>query len=96
MIDTSRNGIPRKPLWRIGDLSTMTVQTQVSESDIAKLRVGMPAYFTTLGSRGKRWYGTLHRIEPTPQVQLRLARLTAALNLYKALGGSWSTHAPVG
>ncbi|MCA1804855.1 MAG: TolC family protein, partial [Xanthomonadaceae bacterium] len=30
------------------------------------------------------------------QVQLRLARLTAALDLYKALGGSWRTQAPAG
>src|SRR5690606_2163484 len=34
-------------LMRIADLSTMTVQTQVSEADIGKLRIGMPVYFTT-------------------------------------------------
>ena len=56
-------------ILRIADLSTMTVQTQVSEADVGKLRVGMDAYFTTLGGQGKRWYGTLRRIEPTPEVQ---------------------------
>ena len=30
------------------------------------------------------------------QVQLRLARLTAALDLYKALGGGWREHMPPG
>ena len=51
---------------RIADLSTMTVQSQVSEADISKLRVGMDVYFTTLGNQTKRWYGKLRQIEPTP------------------------------
>ncbi|WP_232023934.1 efflux RND transporter periplasmic adaptor subunit [Sulfurivermis fontis] len=56
-------------ILRIADLSTMTVQTQVSEADVSRLRLGMEAYFTTLGSQERRWYGKLHRIEPTPTVQ---------------------------
>lgn len=55
-------------IMRIADLSTMTVQTQVSEADIGKLRVGMPVYFTTLGSQGRRWYSKINRIQPTPEV----------------------------
>jgi len=55
-------------VMRIADLSTMTVQTQVSEADVSRLRLGMEAYFTTLGGGGKRWQGTLEKIEPTPTV----------------------------
>lgn len=55
-------------LMRIADLSTMTVQTQVGEADVSKLRQGMPSYFTTLGSPGRRFYGNLRKIEPTPTV----------------------------
>jgi macrolide-specific efflux system membrane fusion protein len=55
-------------LMRIADLSTMTVQTQVGEADVAKLRQGMSSYFTTLGSPGRRFYGELRKIEPTPTV----------------------------
>ncbi|HEY0891581.1 MAG TPA: efflux RND transporter periplasmic adaptor subunit [Cellvibrio sp.] len=55
-------------IMRIADLSTMTVQTQVSEADIGKLRVDMPVYFTTLGSQGRRWYSKINRIQPTPEV----------------------------
>lgn len=73
-------------ILRIADLSTMTVQTQVSEADIARLRVGMPAYFTTLGSREKRWYGTLHRIEPTPQVQNNVVLYNALFDVDNADG----------
>jgi membrane fusion protein, macrolide-specific efflux system len=55
-------------LLRIADLSTMTVQTQVSEADVSKLRAGMPVYFTTLGSPGRRWNSQLKKVEPTPTV----------------------------
>jgi macrolide-specific efflux system membrane fusion protein len=55
-------------LMRIADLSVMTVQTQVSEADVSKLRSGMAVYFTTLGGQGRRWYGELKKIEPTPTV----------------------------
>jgi len=55
-------------IMRIADLSTMTVQTQVSEADIGKLHLGMPVYFTTLGGQDYRWYSKLDRVEPTPQV----------------------------
>lgn len=55
-------------IMRIADLSSMTVQTQVSEADIGKLRVDMPVYFTTLGSQGRRWYSKINRIQPTPEI----------------------------
>ncbi len=55
-------------LLRIADLSTMTVQTQVSEADVTRLRPGMPVYFTTLGSRNRRYQGELRKVEPTPTV----------------------------
>ena len=56
-------------LMRIADLSTMTVEAQVSEADIGKLSHGMPVYFTTLGSQDRRWESTLDRLEPTPVVE---------------------------
>lgn len=55
-------------IMRVADLSVMTVQTQVSEADIGKLRKGMEVYFTTLGSQGRRWYSKLDRIQPTPEI----------------------------
>ncbi len=55
-------------ILRVANLSSMTVQTQVSEADIGQLRPNMDAYFTTLGNRGRRWWGTLRKVEPTPTV----------------------------
>lgn len=37
-------------ILRIADLSVMTVQAQVSEADVPKLKLGMAVYFTTLGA----------------------------------------------
>jgi macrolide-specific efflux system membrane fusion protein len=55
-------------VMRIADLSTMTVQAQVSEADVPKLHVGMDVYFTTLGGDSRRFYGKLRQIPPTPNV----------------------------
>ena len=55
-------------ILRIADLDTMTVKTQVSEADVPKLTIGMPAYFTTLGQPDKRREGKLRQILPTPEV----------------------------
>lgn len=55
-------------ILRIADLDTMTVWTQVSEADVPKLKLGMPAHFTTIGQPGKRWSGKLRQILPTPDV----------------------------
>jgi macrolide-specific efflux system membrane fusion protein len=55
-------------IYRIADLSIMTVTTQVSEADVSKLRIGMDAYFTTLGQPEKRWFGKLRQVLPTPEI----------------------------
>ena len=68
-------------ILRVADLSIMTVWTQVSEADVPKLRVGMPAYFTTLGDPGKRWTGTLTQIQPTPDVLNNVVLYTATFDV---------------
>ena len=55
-------------VMRIADLATMTVQSQVSEADVSKLKIGMDVYFTTLGGNKRRHYGKLRQIPPTPTV----------------------------
>ncbi|MFO7766980.1 MAG: efflux RND transporter periplasmic adaptor subunit [Pelovirga sp.] len=68
-------------LMQIADLSTMTVKTRVSEADITRLQVGMEAYFTTLGGRDQRWYGSLYRIEPTPVVENNVVLYSALFDV---------------
>ncbi len=68
-------------ILRVADLSIMTVWTQVSEADVPKLKLGMPAYFTTLGEPGKRWTGTLTQIQPTPDVVNNVVLYTATFDV---------------
>jgi membrane fusion protein, macrolide-specific efflux system len=65
----------------IADLSTMTVYTQVSEADVAKIRLGMDAYFTTLGSGNNRHTGKLRQILPTPTVTNNVVLYTALFDV---------------
>ncbi|MGU3400326.1 efflux RND transporter periplasmic adaptor subunit [Brucellaceae bacterium D45D] len=53
----------------VADLTTMTVEAQVSEADISRLKPGMPVYFTLLGQPDKRFTGTLRQIKPTPETE---------------------------
>jgi len=63
---TTLNATQQSPtIMSIANLSTMTVETQISEADVGKVYTGMPVYFTTLGSNGRRWYSTLRQILPT-------------------------------
>jgi macrolide-specific efflux system membrane fusion protein len=55
-------------ILRIANLSVMTVQAQVSEADVPKLKLGMEVYFTTLGGSRRRYYSQLRQIPPTPTV----------------------------
>jgi macrolide-specific efflux system membrane fusion protein len=54
-------------ILRIADLEVMTVWTNVSESDVARLSVGMPVSFTTLGHPDRTWRATLREVLPAPQ-----------------------------
>lgn len=53
---------------QLADLDTMTVRAQVAEADIMRIKLGMPVYFKTLGSRERRWRGTVRQILPSPEV----------------------------
>lgn len=54
-------------ILRIAELDVMTVQAQVSEADVARLKLGMPVRFTTLGRPDRVRQGTLRQILPTPE-----------------------------
>lgn len=68
-------------ILQIADLDVMTVQTQVSEADVPKLKPGMDAYFTTLGVPNRRWYGKLRQIWPTPTVVNNVVLYTALFDV---------------
>ncbi len=68
-------------ILRIADLSTMTVETEISEADISSIRKGMPVYFTTLGGGNRRWYSTVRQILPTPIVENNVVLYTGLFDI---------------
>ena len=64
---TTLNATQQSPtVMSIANLSTMTVETQISEADVGKLWIGMDVYFNTSSGGTRRWYSTLRQILPTP------------------------------
>jgi len=55
-------------LLRIANLDCMVVRAQVSEADVARLKAGMPVYFTTLGQPERRIDAELKTVETTPEL----------------------------
>lgn len=54
-------------IGQVAKLDVMTVRAQVAEADISKLTPNMPVYFTTLGSQGRKWNGSVRQILPSPE-----------------------------
>ncbi|MGN1392922.1 MAG: efflux RND transporter periplasmic adaptor subunit [Succinivibrionaceae bacterium] len=51
---------------KISELDTMTVEAEISEADVVKIKKGMRAYFTILGLPDRKFESTLRQIEPSP------------------------------
>jgi macrolide-specific efflux system membrane fusion protein len=73
-------------ILRIADLSTMTVQAEISEADIGNLRIGMDIYFTTLSGGQRRWRGALRQILPTPVIENNVVLYTGLFDVDNADG----------
>ncbi len=68
-------------ILRIADLNTMTVETEISEADISRIKKGMDVYFTTLGGGERRWYSKLRQILPTPVVENNVVLYTGLFDV---------------
>ncbi len=55
-------------ILRIADLSLMTVEADVSEADVLRVKKGQDAYFTTLGGGDQRWLTRVRQVLPQPEV----------------------------
>jgi macrolide-specific efflux system membrane fusion protein len=70
----------------IADLLVMTVEADVSEADVMRLRPGLQAYFSTLGQTGKRWTSTLRQVLPQPEILNDVVLYKALLDVDNADG----------
>ena len=73
-------------ILRIADLSTMTVETEISEADISQVKKGMEVYFNTLGGGNRRWYSTVRQILPTPVIENNVVLYTGLFDIDNADG----------
>lgn len=71
-------------VMQVANLDTMTVEAQVAEADVGKLRAGMPVYFTTLGTPDRRWASTVRQILPTPEIVNEVVLYTVLVDIENA------------
>ncbi|MFC2950505.1 efflux RND transporter periplasmic adaptor subunit [Marinicaulis aureus] len=55
-------------ILRIADLTIMTVEADVSEADVLRVKKGQDAYFTTLGGGNGKWRTTVRQVLPQPEI----------------------------
>ncbi|GAB3089333.1 efflux RND transporter periplasmic adaptor subunit [Lysobacter terrae] len=51
---------------KLAKLDTVTINAEISEADVIKVRSGQAVYFTILGDPTKRYYARLRTVEPAP------------------------------
>ena len=73
-------------ILRVADLSTMTVQTEISEADIGNMKTGMDIYFTTLSGGDRRWVGTLRQVLQTPVIENNVVLYTGLFDVENSDG----------
>jgi macrolide-specific efflux system membrane fusion protein len=73
-------------VMQIADLTTLTVETEISEADIQAVREGVEVYFTTLGTGERRWYGTLRKIDPMGNVANNVVLFNGSFDVDNADG----------
>ena len=55
-------------ILRIADLSVMTIEADVSEADVLRVKKDQQAYFTTLGGGSEKWRTSVRQVLPQPEV----------------------------
>ncbi|WP_412841393.1 efflux RND transporter periplasmic adaptor subunit, partial [Aeromonas dhakensis] len=61
------NAVQSTPtMVKVARLDTMTVEAQISEADVIRVKAGLPSYFTVLGAPERRYQASLRAIEPAP------------------------------
>ncbi|MCW4453283.1 efflux RND transporter periplasmic adaptor subunit [Flavobacterium sp. MXW15] len=51
---------------KLARLDLVTVNAEISEADVVKVKPGMPVYFTILGQPDRKYHATLRTVNPAP------------------------------
>lgn len=61
------NAVQSAPtIMKVAQLDIMTIEAQISEADVTKVKPDMPVYFTILGEPNKKYNAKLRSVEPAP------------------------------
>ncbi len=52
---------------KLARLDKVTVNAEISEADVVKVKPGMPVYFTILGEPDHKYHATLRQVNPAPE-----------------------------
>lgn len=63
---------------KLGQLNRMTIQAEISEADVIRIKPGMSVYFTILGDPNRKYTATLRSIAPAPVSIETADRITAS------------------
>lgn len=79
MTETGEAVNPGQPLFTVVDLRQLELRAQISVSDAARVRPGMPVVFELEAYPGRTFDGSLDRIEPTADPDTRQVAVYARL-----------------
>ena len=68
VVQTLNDNQTTPTILRIADLTVMTVEAEVSEADVLRVKKEQGAYFTTLGGDGGKWRTTVRQVLPQPEI----------------------------
>ena len=80
MVNAGEKVSPDVPLFQLVDLARMEMQAQVPVADIPFLKLGQALELTLDGFEGRRFSGTVGRINPTTEVGTRAISIFVALS----------------
>jgi membrane fusion protein, copper/silver efflux system len=79
MVVAGQGVMPGMKLYRIADLSTVWIEGEVFEQDLAFVRVGAPARVELAAYPGRTWRGRVSFVYPVVDEQSRTARVRVVL-----------------
>lgn len=63
---TVNAGLSTPTIVKLAQLDTMTINAEISEADVIRIKPGMEVWFTILGAPDTRYTATLRTVEPAP------------------------------
>lgn len=71
---------PSMPLFKVGTLDKLELETHISERDISRVKIGQRAILTSLAYPGKEFIGTVNSLNPVVNPVTRSMKVTLSID----------------